>query len=177
MPFASRITPNDICADAIASLDSTSITSSEVEVALGQLNNGRSSGCGQLVAVIFCYARAEGPLTVQVHLLAPTLVALFSSAFISGVVLLSWRTSAVTPLCRKGDQTLTQNCRPVAVGVPLARLYATVLNRQLNAYLEEQNLHTKIKLVFEQVARSPTTYLHCSTPLTRIVGPNFIAVS
>ncbi len=49
----------------------------------------------------------------------------------------------MTPLFKRGDPLDTSNYRPVAVGVPLARLYANVLNRRITPYLEEENLRAQ----------------------------------
>ena len=43
---------------------------------------------------------------------------------------------------------LLANYRPVAVGVPLARLYARILNARLSPYLESQHLRAEIQAGF-----------------------------
>ena len=43
-----------------------------------------------------------------------------------------WNTSRVTPVFKKGDDTLAANYRPICVMGPLAKLYATCLNLELN---------------------------------------------
>ena len=77
------------------------------------------------------------------HELAPAIAALFQAAFTAAAIPSAWATSTVTPIHKKGDPTDTANYRPVAVGVPLARLYAGVLNSRLTAYLEAQRLRAQ----------------------------------
>ena len=42
-----------------------------------------------------------------------------------------WNTSRVTPVFKKGDKTLAANYRPVSVVGPIAKLYATCINLEL----------------------------------------------
>ena len=57
----------------------------------------------------------------------------------------AWKSSTVTPLYKKGDPMDVANYRPVAIGVPLARLYARILNARLSPYLESQHLRAEIQ--------------------------------
>ena len=73
----------------------------------------------------------------------PTLATLFSATFASGIIPDEWATATVTPLFKRGDPLDTSDYRPVAVGVPLARLYASVLNRRITPYLVAKNLRAQ----------------------------------
>ena len=42
-----------------------------------------------------------------------------------------WNTSRVTPVFKKGDKTLAANYQPVSVLGPIAKLYATCINLEL----------------------------------------------
>ena len=42
-----------------------------------------------------------------------------------------WNTSRVTPVFKKGDKTLAANYQPVSVMGPIAKLYATCINLEL----------------------------------------------
>ena len=42
-----------------------------------------------------------------------------------------WNTSRVTPVFKKGDNTLAANYRPVSVMGPIAKLYVTCINLEL----------------------------------------------
>lgn len=92
-----------------------------MQVDLQQLHNGRS---GALHAKLVPTPEAPAPA----HLLAPCLVVLFNAAFSTGQVPQSWKTSLVTPIFEKGDATDTVNYRPISVGEPMIRLYASWYN-------------------------------------------------
>ncbi len=72
------------------------------------------------------------PQFQSVHLLAETLTALFTATLSAQAIPQSWATSAVTPIYKKGDAVDTANYRPVAVGTPIARLYASVINNRIS---------------------------------------------
>ena len=46
-------------------------------------------------------------------------------------ILEQWNTSRVTLVFRKGDKTLVANYQPVSVLGPIAKLYATCINLEL----------------------------------------------
>ena len=115
----------------------------------------RSPGCSELPAEWIRYAvpacrRVDhgGPNTQPVHLLTETLAALFTATFAARSIPDSWATSAVTPIYKKGDPVDTANYRPVAVGTPIARLYATVINNRLSPYFETQGLRAQAQAGF-----------------------------
>ena len=108
-------------------------------------------GSGNRYAVPMCRpaAVAGGASNARpAHLLAETLAALFTAAFTAGSIPDSWTTSAVTPILKKGDPTVTSNYRPVAVGTPIARLYASVLNNRISPYFEAEELRAQAQAGF-----------------------------
>ena len=143
--------------DASAELNVETITASEVLAAMRQLHNGRSSGCGELSGEWYRYAvplyrpaavAGGAPIAQPAHLLAGTLAALFSAAFAAGSIPGSWTTSAITPIHKKGDPAVTSNYRPVAVGTPIARLYASILKNRISPYFEAENLRAQAQAGF-----------------------------
>ena len=103
------------------------LTLAEVEVGLQQLHNGRSGALHGYTSELLRYAKLvptpDAP--APAHLLAPCLVVLFNAAFSTGQVPQSWKTSLVTPVFKKGDATDTTNYRPISVGEPISRFYAS----------------------------------------------------
>ena len=60
-----------------------------------------------------------------------------------------WRTSKVTPLYKgKGDATLPENYRSIAVAPPLPKLFMAIVNRRLIDVAEENNLHAPTQAGF-----------------------------
>ena len=78
----------------------------------------------------------------QEHLLLPCLQMLLNTAFSSGTVPQSWKTSLVTPIFKRGNATDTAHYRPIAVGKPPSRLYASILGQRLVPYTEQQGLRS-----------------------------------
>ena len=60
----------------------------------------------------------------------------------SGTVPQYWKTSQVAPVFKRGDATDTTNYRPIAVGEPLSRSYASILAQRLVQYTEQQGLRS-----------------------------------
>ena len=120
------------------------LTEAEVEVGLQKLHNGRSGALLGYTSELLRYAKLtateEDP--APAHLLVPCLQLLFNAAFSTGAVPQSWKTSLVTPIFKKGDATDTANYRPIAVGEPLSRLYASILVQRLVQFTEQQDLRS-----------------------------------
>ena len=116
----------------------------EIEAALQQLHNGRSGALLGYTSELLRYAKLspsdDDP--APAHVLLPCLQLLFNTAFSTGSVPQSWKTSLVTPIFKAGDMTQPSNYRPIAVGEPLSRLYASVLAQRLVAYTEEHQLRS-----------------------------------
>jgi len=87
-----------------------------------------------------CTATPDDP--APAHLLAPCLLVLFNAAFSTGQVPKSWKTSLVTPVFKHGDATDTANYRPISVGEPISRLYASIMVQRLVKYTEQQQLRS-----------------------------------
>ena len=120
------------------------LTLTEIEAALQSLHNGRSAATLGYTSELLRYAKLstspEDP--APSHLLAPCLLVLFNAAFSTGQVPQSWKSSLVTPIFKKGDATDTTNYRPIAVGEPISRLYASILAQRLVDYTEDQQLRS-----------------------------------
>ena len=89
-----------------------------------------------------------GLLTVQAlrmagPLLAPCLAALLNLCAEAGTLPVSWAMSAVTPIHKGGNELDPNNYRGIAVGTAIAKLYATLLNQRLTAWLECHQLRAR----------------------------------
>ena len=120
------------------------ITEAEIGSALHKLHNGRSAALLGYTSELLRYAQltpSEHQPAPQ-HLLVPCLKLLFNAAFTAGAVPPAWKTSLVTPIYKKGDATDASNYRPIAVGEPISRLYASILVQRLQQHTEEHSLRS-----------------------------------
>jgi hypothetical protein len=84
-----------------------------------------------------------GPAGVQ------CLTHLFNKSAIEQLPPSQWRTSKVTPLYKgKGDATLPENYRSIAVAPPLSKLFMAVINRRLTDTAEKYKLHAPTQAGF-----------------------------
>ena len=143
-PAAQLPTPHTPQPPAPASCLDQPITEAEIEVALQKLHNGRSGALLGYTSELLRYAKLvpTDADPAPEHLLLPCLQMLFNTAFSSGTVPQSWKTSLVTPIFKRGDATDTANYRPIAVGEPLSRLYAGILVQRLVQYTEQRGLRS-----------------------------------
>ena len=131
------------------------ITSAEVESALPLLNNNRS-GAGQgwpaeLLRYAYREVQDEDGKTLKFLVLARLarpLAAMLDAAFQRGVLPDDVKSSLVTPVFKKGDKRDPANYRPIAVGEPLCRLYAAILNRRIVSWAEEAGLRAPCQAGF-----------------------------
>ena len=118
------------------------LTLVEVLEGLQRLHNGRAPGPRGYPAEFLRAARADAAPgePPHPHTLAPALLAVLNAAFCSGVVPAAFNGSLVTPVYKKGTPGDTSNYRPIAVGEPISRLYANILNARLVKFTEDNQL-------------------------------------
>lgn len=117
-------------------------TEDEVLAGLKRLKNGRSPGASGLPAELFRYALGVPPTpkAPPPHLLLPALTATLNCWLRNGAVPAAANCSLVVPIHKRGDAAQPGNYRPIAVGEPLLRLYAVLINTRLVAYTEAAGL-------------------------------------
>ena len=100
---------------------------------LRELHNGRLLGSLGLPAELLRYAQAPPTQDTPAppHLLPPLLHKILDRAFHAGFVPPEVNCAVLTPVCKKGDRTLTNNYRPIAVTTPVMRLSAGILNARV----------------------------------------------
>ena len=82
------------------------------------------------------------------HVLARPLAAILDAAFQRGVFPDEMKSSLVTPVFKKGDRSDPANYRPIAVGEPLCRLYAAILNQRIVSWSEDSGLRAPCQAGF-----------------------------
>ena len=139
-------------AQQLASGLNDAITSGEVQAALPLLNNGRSCAKSGWPAELLRYAYKEVTMedgkVSKLYVLAPILAALLDSAFQSGTLPDAVKSSLITPVFKKGDKFDPSNYRPIAVGEPLCRLYAAILNSRIVNWAESNGLRAPCQAGF-----------------------------
>ena len=66
----------------------------------------------------------------------------------SGRLSAAVKSSLITPVFKKGDESDTSNYRPIAVGEPLCRLYAAILNSRIVNWAKTNGLHAPCQAGF-----------------------------
>ena len=117
-------------------------TEDEVLVALRGLNNGRSPGASGLPAELLRYALGQPPEPTDPppRLLLPALTAMFNCWLRAGAVPAAANCSLVVPIYKRGAAAEPDNYRPIAVGEPVLRLFAGVINARLVTHTEAAGL-------------------------------------
>ncbi|KAK9836090.1 hypothetical protein WJX81_000576 [Elliptochloris bilobata] len=141
LPPAPPAQPTAAQAGPAAELNAA-FSAAEVRTGLQLLRNGRSAGSSGLAAEFlrYAYGKPSSPDTPAPHRLQPALAELYNSWFQAGAVPDAANVSLVTPIYKRGDAAEPSNYRPIAVGEPVTRLYAALLNVRLVAYTERAGL-------------------------------------
>jgi hypothetical protein len=142
----------------------------EIELCLTSLANGRSPGLLGLPVEFFKYARPLGAHR-SVHLLSELITDIFNLAFTTNSLPTVENVCLVTPIYKKGDAFDTGNYRPIAVGDSLVRLYSSVLNSRLVAFLEKHHLRDDTQTGFRP-GMSTVHQLFIVQHLLDMVGDN-----
>jgi len=126
--------------------DPISIT--EVQDSLRKLNNNRAPGLDGYPAEFLRYAVMTKPDGKREHVLLPALTAMLNAAFMQGYIPDSWNVNLITPIYKRGDASDPANYRPIAVGAPIMRLMAVIINRRVMDFTERQGLRSPIQAGF-----------------------------
>jgi hypothetical protein len=123
-------------------------TTAEIITALKRLRNAKSPGFTGICSEFFRYAKyttSDADSRPSPHyVLADCLTRFMNAVFAHGVVPRQWDLSLITPVHKRGSAMNTANYHPIAVGEPLAKLYAVLVQLRLDSFFEEQRLHNVI---------------------------------
>ncbi len=124
------------------------ITLKEVQSGLHTLNNNRSPGLDGYPAEFLRYAIVRKADGKNEQIMLPALTTMLNAAFNQGAVPDSWNVSLVTPIYKHGDAAETSNYRPIAVGAPIMRLLAAIINQRIVDFTEGHGLRSPIQAGF-----------------------------
>jgi hypothetical protein len=107
------------------------------KAALSRLRDGSAAGFDGIGPAFLKQALGppEDGSRDPVNVLAPLLSRLFLACYESGKVPAQWKVARLSPLFKKGDDTLPCNYRMLAVSSVLYRLYASVLRELLTTWV------------------------------------------
>jgi hypothetical protein len=134
--------PPAAAAQAAAALNAD-ITEAEVAAVLRAIAGGKAPGMDGIVAEYFkCATRTvsvDGVVCTE-YVLAPVMTAVFN-AVLRGEYPEAWSVGALCPVPKsKGDPTVFDNNRGIAVGPALGKMYSMVMMQRMDDWAEEQQL-------------------------------------
>lgn len=118
----------------------------EMRAAIQRLKWGRAAGPdGMPVEFIKgAYVESVGPeYTRHEYVLQPYLVRLYNGIFRTGSFPAHWADAGITAVYKKGDPSLLDNYRGIAVGNALGKLYSTLLDARLSTFAEATGLRAQ----------------------------------
>ena len=136
-PEAWLSTPSVASRTAAAAALNAPITLSETCAAMQRLPNGKSPGPSRVPSEAWKYARESDPAHPDrpgSFILGNALHSLAGRIFDTGDYPDPFTVSTLTPLFKKGDPMNHSNYRGLAVGPPMAKLYASILTRRLSLW-------------------------------------------
>ncbi|XP_052752478.1 uncharacterized protein LOC128201041 [Galleria mellonella] len=107
------------------------ITQCKVRRELLSLDVHKSSGPDGIPAVVLKQCAPE---------LCPVLTRLFTISYSTGQFPLTWKTTLLHPVPKKGDKSDPSNYRPIAIASLLSKVMERIINAQLLKYLEDHDL-------------------------------------
>lgn len=142
-------------------------TVDEVQQALGRLRNHRAAGVEGYPAEFLRYAVIETPEGKTIMVLLPALTALMNAALNKGEVPDRWNINLVTAIYKRGNVAETGNYRPIAVGAPIMRLLAILVNERPRNAQSRSDFVRQSKLVSDLSCPASINCWHCSTSSIR----------
>ncbi len=88
---------------------------------------------------------------------------MLNAAFMQGYIPDSWNVNLTTPIYKRGDASDPANYRPIAVGAPIMRLMAVIINRRVMDFTETQGLKSPIQAaISDRKCHAAISCWHCS---------------
>ena len=81
----------------------------------------------------------------------------------------SWRCNTLTPIFKKGDRSVPENYRGIAVSSILCKLFLTILHARLEKYVDGHNIIPKCQLGYKKLARTSDHIMTLKTLIDKYV--------
>lgn len=81
-----------------------------------------------------------GTIKQNVNIFAPLLHSIFVKSLDQGIVPVEFKTASVVPIYKSGDQSLFSSYRPVSVISTVAKIFESMIKKQLLSYFHERSL-------------------------------------
>ena len=111
-----------------------SVDKESVKKLLLSLKNSSSAGVTAIPTTILKHCAEE---------IAPVLCHIFNFCLINSTLPLEWKHAIVTPLFKKGDNTVCDNFRGISVISPLAKLFEKIVSKQILNRFDKNKLFSK----------------------------------
>ena len=88
-----------------------------------------------------------------------SLLEVFNLSLRTGIFPDDWKFAKVTPICKSEDKTLCENYRPISVISNIAKIFEKLVCRQLNTFLDNNNIIVKNQSGFLRIHSTETSLL------------------
>src|SRR5689334_23851502 len=109
---------------------------------------------GELLQDAYAELRIEAGGVMREYKLLHDLHVIFRAAFGSGTVPTVWCSAFLSAVFKKGDASLMDNYRGIAVGAAMGKLYGIILCERLSRYCEEHGYRAKGQAGFRHDKRT-----------------------
>ena len=107
------------------------VSDQEIIIAIDNLENKSSTGCDGISNKLLKFIKdvVTKPLTLIIN-----------QMIVTGIYPKAFKTSKVSPLFKKGDNTLLSNYRPISLLPTISKIFERIIYNQLSNYFNDSNL-------------------------------------
>ena len=121
------------------------ISEAEVQAATANLKVNKAAGIDGIISEI---------VKASSSFIMTPLHSLFNRIFLSGYFPKLWRVNTLSPLHKKGNNSVTDNYRGIAVGCCLAKLFLSVLHNRLQTFIDANDLIPNCQIGYKKGTRT-----------------------
>ena len=140
-----------------------SISSYELKGEIQNIQMGKSTGLDKISTKLI---KQAGDTITE------SLLEVFNLSLRTGIFPDDWKFAKVTPIYKSEDKTLCENYRPISVISNIAKIFEKLVCRQLNTFLNNNNIIVKNQSVFRRNHSTETSLLQSTEMyVVEINGP------